>query len=579
MPENLCLGYGNNTDITYAVDNAETWIIYCINPYGRDFMTRYNANGVDINRDCGYMWNGEGNSSDIFSQLETKVLRNILRAHQFVIHISYHSGTEFISYPWSYREELTPDNANHDFLAQQYALNSGYTGIPYGPGFAGMYAINGSTKDYGYGATGAISWSVEISTSKQPSASLINYYYLKNKGAMLAMINYAIDQGISGTITDAITGEPVPATIFINELFPINTNKTAGDFHKFLTPGNYSVRIEAAGYIPQEISNVTINSGLQTIIDVYMTKGGGYFASSLVACNIPGNNPVDEGNTTAALGAPDNLAYSIGRDGSIILDMGTKILNRTGVDLRVYENDATPEVYTVHAANSPDGPWLLLGNGNATASFDLSATTLDQAEFIRISDDGDGSTQIPDAGFDLDALENLHPDTLTVGWVSGIVYNDLLPYFTIPGAIVILNNNGVISGENGAYMLASVTGEFEITATAPYYEDTDTIMVVLGDTLQHDMHLHLTEKASSTGLNNGFTVYPIPAKDHFMLNGPGGKYNMEVFNLQGIKLDDLVIDLDKNGYQYRTLKFNTGLFIIRLTNKSNSVSLKAFITN
>lgn len=574
----LCLGYGNNPDMTYAVDNAETWIIYCINPYGREFMTRYNANGVDINRDCGYMWNAEGNSNGIFSQPETKVLRNILRDHQFVIHVSYHSGTEFISYPWSYRVELTPDNDNHNFLAQQYASNSGYTNIPIGPGFSGMYAINGSTKDFGYGATGAISWSVEISMSKQPPASQIGSYYMKNKGAMLSMINNAAGQGIKGTITDAITGEPLLATVFINNLFPINTNNATGDYHKFLTPSAYTVRIESNGYLMEEISDVTINSGLQTTINVSMSRGGGYFASSLASCYIPNNNTADEGNTPAAIGIPDSIVYSIGRSGAIVLDMGTTILNREGVDFRIYENDASPEGYKVYAGNTPDGPWMLLGNGNATASFDLSTTILHQARYIRITDDGDGSSQVPDAGFDLDAIENLHPDTLTVGWVSGIVYNDQQPYFAIPGATVTLNNNEVISDENGAFIIAAVPGEFEISATAPFYIGKDTVMVVLGDTLSHDMHLQLTEKTNDLDSNHGFTISPILAQDYFILYGPDGQYTMEIFNLQGSKLDEGRIDLNENGYLYKTFKLDTGLFIIRLTNKTVAVSLK-FIVN
>ncbi len=575
----LCLGYGNNDEISYAVDNAETWIIYCINPYGRDFMTRYNANGVDINRDCGYMWNGEGNSTGIFSQPETKILRNMLRDHQFVIHISYHSGTEFISYPWSYRQELTPDNTNHYFLAQQYATNSGYSNIPLGPGFSGMYAINGSTKDYGYGATGAISWSVEISVSKQPPASQIVPYYLKNKDAMLSMINNAISQGINGVITDAHSGETISATVFINDMFPINTKKTTGDYHKYLTPGNYSVRIEANGYTQEEIPNVAIINGLQTTLNVSMTRGGGYYAGSLASCQIPNNNTADEGNTPAALGSSDNIAYSIGRNGTVILDMGTQVLNRTGFDFRVYENDATPEGYKVYGANTPDGPWLLIGNGIGTTSFDLSATILSKAKYIRITDDGDGTSQVPDAGFDLDAIENLHPDTLTVGWVSGIVYNDQMPFFTIPAANVVLNNNEVISDENGAFLIHTVGGEFEITATAPYYEDTDTVLVVPGDTLIHDMHLHLTESIKIADLNDGFSVYPVKAIDQIILYGPEGQYNMEIFNLQGIKMDEGKINLTANGFLYRTLKLTPGLFIIRLNNKNTAVSLKFTVSS
>lgn len=574
----LCTDYGTDEEITFAVDSAEIWIIYCLNPYGRENMTRYNANFIDLNRDCGYMWNGSGNSLALFSQPETKVLRNVLTDHQFVIHNSLHSGIEFVSYPWSYRETLTPDDANHSYLAQQYSINSGYLNLPYGPGFSGMYAINGSTKDFGYGATGAISWSVEISMNKQPPASQIGLFYLNNKSAMLSMVNHAVNQGINGIITDSITGEPLAATVFVSDLFPVNTFTSTGDYHKFLVPGTYSLRFEANGYLTQTISGFSVNQGEQTIINVQMIRSGGYFAQSLISCQIPDNNPEDEGNTPAIIGKPDTIAYSIGRNGLIVIDLGSSVLNRTGNDIRVMENDATPEGYNAYASINPLGPWSILGTGIGTTSFDLSATLLSKARYIKITDDGDGSSQIPDAGFDLDAVENLHPDTLTVGWVSGITYNDQEPYFVIPGATITINGNEVVSNENGEFMITCVPGDFELSGTAPYYFGIDTVTITLGDTLIHSMNLSLTELTQFHKDQSNFSVYPVPANDYLTLAGPIGNYVLEVLNTQGIKLDDLIIVITSTGYKYDTGSLMPGLYFMRVNEGDHECTLKFLIS-
>ncbi len=46
-------------------------------------ITRYNANGVDLNRDYGYMWGGEGGSPGPFSQPETQAIREHVLENNF----------------------------------------------------------------------------------------------------------------------------------------------------------------------------------------------------------------------------------------------------------------------------------------------------------------------------------------------------------------------------------------------------------------------------------------------------------------------------------------------------------------
>lgn len=568
----LCVEYGVNDEITFAVDHSEIWIIYCLNPYGRNFMTRYNANGVDINRDGGYMWNGEGSSPGVFSQPETRILRDLLREQQFVIHASYHSGIEYISHPWSYRQDAVPDFANHSFLAQQYSLNSGYSNLTYGQGFSGMYAINGSTKDFGYGSTGAISWSVEISVNKQPASSLIESYYLKNKPAMLAVINNCINQGIHGIISDSITGEPISATVIIDNLFPVNNRVTIGDYHKFLVAGTYSMKVFANGYKPVYLNDIIISTDSQTQVNILMQKEGGYFASNIISCQIPNNNPYDEGYTTGLIGPPDSIAYSIGRYGFLIIDMGMPIINRPGNDIKVYENDNSPEGFRLYAGTSADGPWHQLGTDTATSYFDLSTSSLSKARYIKIADLGTGQSQVPDAGFDLDAIENLHPDTLTVGWIKGVVYTQDNPV-PIAGATVTDGINFTLSNELGEYTIATLPGNVSVCSYYSNYWGTDTISVSLGDTTFYDFYLANVDKIQYLKSNTLFAA-PNPAKDYVIITGITGKANCRIYNAAGKLISDNQLDIDRTGHLIQTNMLSPGLYLINVYNKGRSHFVK-----
>ncbi|PKP50699.1 MAG: hypothetical protein CVT94_00720 [Bacteroidetes bacterium HGW-Bacteroidetes-11] len=533
----LCLGYENDPYITDLVNNREIWIIYCLNPYGRSAMTRYNLPGVDINRDCGYMWNGEGNSTSAFSQPETKALRGMLTDNQFVIHCSYHSGIEFISFPWSYRASQTPDHAQHQYLASLYASTSGYANIPYQQGYSGMYPINGSTKDFGYGAVGAISWSVEISVSKQPPASQIVPIYLKNKPAMLAMCEYA-GYGISGMVTDETTSEPVSANIFVNDFYPISTDPEVGDFHKFLVPGNYELKVIANGYEPQTLTNVVVSSQSSTFINVELQPATGQYARALVSSYIPNNNPNDEGFTPAALGPPDGVQYSIGRFGWAVFDMGTPVINGEGPDVIVHENDATPEGYTLFAGVTIDGPWRPMGTGIGTTSFDLSVTFLSEARFFKITDDGDGQSQVNNAGFDLDAIEGIVriPPVDSTGYISGFIYEYHNPTQVVEGATVYSGEYSTISGSDGFFLIRADTGNVQICAEhwSRWLYDCDSVYVNPGDTLNHNMYLYYVEKVSKMDYP-AISIYPNPSK------------GLAKISVQGNAVIEKIIALDNSG--------------------------------
>jgi hypothetical protein len=400
----LCLQYGSDPTVTNLIDTREIWLYLMVNPDGRVNMSRYNANGVDLNRDWAYMWDAWGGSSGPCSQIESKNLRSCMYNNQFVVHTTYHSGTEFISCPWSYRPDQ-PLDWNHIIqLAGLYSSVSGYSNLQFGQGYNGMYAINGSTKDSNYGMMGSVAWTMEISYSKQPPTSQIMLYYNRNYPSMIAMIEYA-GYGLEGIVTDATTGLPVTASIFVNNYYPTYTDPTAGDYHKYVLPGTYSITVAANGYESQTVNNVAVTSNSSTVTNFQLQPGGGHYVYKFAASQIPDNNYSDEGLTPAVIGEPDDVNYSIGKSGWCVLDMQYPIPDVSGNDFTVYEGDTSPEGYYCYAGSTIDGPWILLGTGSGTTQFDLSGSGLSQAQFIRILDDGDGTAVAPNAGFDLDAIK------------------------------------------------------------------------------------------------------------------------------------------------------------------------------
>lgn len=583
----LCLSYGSDPYITSLVDGREIWLYYCVNPDGRINMSRYNGNQVDINRDWGYMWEGEGNSPGSFSQPETKALRNCMSENQFVVYTNYHSGTVFLAYPWSYRAINAPDKPYINDLASVYASSSGYSNLPFAQGYSGMYPINGSTKDFNYGALGSVAWSMEISTDKQPPSNQIGYYYSINEPAMLAMAEYA-GYGIEGVVTDAKTGFPVRASIFLGNNYPVYTDDSLGDYHKYVIPGNYTLKVMANGYQTQIISNVVVTPLSPAVTNIQLQPILNQYAYKVASCRIPGNNFYDEGYTAACLGAADLINYSIGFGGNIVLDLQDILTDSVGMDLKVYEGDATPEGYTVSVSSSRDGPWTLLGSGMGTKSFDLAVVNV---RFIKIIDDSNGSFSGADVGFDLDAIEAIHPYSPdSLGTLSGFVYNALTG-FGLSGAEVKAGIYTTTSGANGEYLLTVPIGLYTVACASKimFATSCDTLTIHSGEAIDHDFQLMI-----NTGFENQIpdrplvSIEPNPFSDETRLRIKLAKLSathVEILNLTGNKVANLLqVELPAGEYNYpwngsddNGAKLPGGVYICRVSIGDSHKCLKIIL--
>lgn len=535
----LCVNYGTDPEITNYIDQREIWIYPMVNPDGRVNMTRYNMNGIDLNRDWGYMWDGWGNSPEAYSQIETRALRQFMIDHQFSFHTAFHSGLEMMLYPWYYRQDDCPDYDAISFLGLQYSIQSGYTNLPNYSGFT-AYGTNGTAAECYYGVMGSYGFTMEISEDKQPPASQLMHYYNINVAPMLMFIEQS-GYGIQGVVEDAITGVAIQARITVNDHLPVYTDSINGDYHKFLIPGVYSIKAMANGYESQLIENVNTWQDSVTTLNIQMTAldSARQYAHRVISCQIPGNNWADEGNTPASLGGPDSINYSIGKDGWIVVDMQYGIPDQPGNDIIVYEGDATPEAYELFGGNSMDGPWSLIGTGYGSNEFDLLGSGQTLVRYLKIIDDGDGLSNAPDAGFDLDAVSDLeHVDGIHLVMMN-VTINDSSG-----------NNNGVIDAGESVSLNIEIANNGGTTAND-----------IIGNLQTSSSFINITQPSASFGTlmpvqaaNASFSLdadasTPIgePVTFTLDLTASAGTYQNAVdFELNIGRFPVLIIDLDQN---------------------------------
>ncbi|MEO0115174.1 MAG: M14 family zinc carboxypeptidase [candidate division WOR-3 bacterium] len=403
----LVENYPLNPQVQYLVNNREIWLIPIFNVDGHIANRRTNNNGVDLNRDYGYMWSGSGSSPSPFSQPETKAMRLHSEANNITLEYEYHSAASYVNYLWDHHPQDPPDSGLIINISQRYAdstYGSSTTRLTKINGYD-WYYVRGSAQDALFGIWGGIGTTIE---TQQPSQqSRIDSICIANRRALLDMITLA-GYGIEGTVRDSITGEPLFALVqFTNPLrWSVYTDPAIGDFHKMAEPGTYTVKVSAQGYLTKIIENVVVPAQGSINLDILLTPTNTEenYIQKLVWVRRDRPDVAYHTITNSALGEPDGIPYSLGVGGTIVLEAKPAIQNLPGFDFTIIEADTTPESYTVYAANTWDGNWYLCGVGLGTTSFDLAAPNLDSARYVKIVDAGGGSTSDPYAGFDLDAV-------------------------------------------------------------------------------------------------------------------------------------------------------------------------------
>ena len=255
-------------DVTYLVDNFEITLIPDYNPDGTALDQRYNADGVDLNRNFPSPVGPTGQA------IENINFMNFLLDKHYVASVNYHGGALVVNYPYDHTYTLAPDN--DAFI--QHSLVYSSTNLPmYNGSFpqgitngADWYVIDGGLQDYHYWNYGSMAVTIEVSNTKWPAESALDGFWDDNLVSMLNWIK-AAENGVSGIVTGMDTGLPVDATVTIGGIDSITVlDPEHGDYYKMLDTGTYDITFAADGYITQTIPGVAVTWGQTTNLDVVL---------------------------------------------------------------------------------------------------------------------------------------------------------------------------------------------------------------------------------------------------------------------------------------------------------------------
>jgi len=403
--QHLTDNYGTDPDITDLINNREIWIQASVNPDGHEAGTRYNANGVDMNRNHGYMWNYGG--SGPFSEPELQHFREYSMGRNFSMSLTFHGETTYFNYCWNFTGENAFDKTYLHALGNVYTSWNGYTNTE---GYD-WYQTNGDTNDWSYGCRG--SFDVTIETPGYSEGD-IDEDWNDNRDAILYIAEQAAF-GISGVVTDVNTGTPLEATVTVHQHpIPVYTDPVAGDYHRPLQAGTYDISVWANGYSTATITGITVATESITIQDVQLVPNYEHYVMH-VCWNIL--DDYYESNASSwpemwphnALGPPDDVPGSLGKSCEVAYDMGEGfvISDNPGTDFIVYEADVGDgdEGFTLYGSSDGFlGPWVNLGVGSGTTEYDLSGSSLTSVRYFRLVDDGNGSSSGTYPGYDLDTI-------------------------------------------------------------------------------------------------------------------------------------------------------------------------------
>lgn len=399
--------YAVDPDAKRRVDQNETWIFPMLNPDGHELVTRDNANGVDLNREFGYNWDGWGASPAPYSQPESQLVREFLLANNVTLSVTHHNAGLLLLHPWGYSPLDVPDTDILQTVGTQYSsaaallLEKSWDD----------YETHGELVDAVYGLHGGLCYTTETPASCTTFAQS----YANNQAGMDAFCDVAIG-GLRGVVTDADTGAPVWAAMWMaGNAFPSYTDPVQGDVHRLVKPGTYTLVFWAPGYVPQTLAGATVTSPFAATppFSVKLKRGGNGHAFQVTACDQkdPNNAYAITSVPAQSLGPPDGQPVSLGVGGFIVLDMGAghAITDGPGVDFTVTEalvpGDALQEPYRVYGGHDQS---VLIGGGAGTASFDLSGSGLTSVRYLKLVDQSAGDPDSAFAGLELDAITVLN---------------------------------------------------------------------------------------------------------------------------------------------------------------------------
>lgn len=290
--DRLLSDYGLDGDITELVDETEIWIVPLLNPDGLELNQRFTAQGFDINRsfpafgtDFAETFFTDGMLDTAGRPPETQRVMEWAAANSFALAANLHTGALVVNYPYDHEpgvpsgtEAPSPDDPLFAALSLEYSMRNppmfasrDFThGITNG---SDWFSIRGGLQDWSYRFLGTPEVTLELSNVKRPAEESLPALWQDNEESLLAYLA-GVHRGVRGVVIDRVTGAPLYARVRLaNNPQPVFTDPDAGDYHRLLLPGTYTMHVDAPGYVTQVIDHVVVEEGPATRVNVTLHDG------------------------------------------------------------------------------------------------------------------------------------------------------------------------------------------------------------------------------------------------------------------------------------------------------------------
>ncbi len=302
----------NNKKYRDILNNTQIYIIPMLNPDGAVNITRRNSNNTDLNRNMGFFWKTVMFSGEnIFSEPETRALRDFTLNENFTMSFSFHTFGDIINYVWNFSPDKVPDTNEIVNLSNLY---KSFTNYKITEGYD-WYQTTGDLNDYSYGTAGTLDWTIEIDDSDKDGNIFRN-----NRNALISILKTS-KYGIEGVIHDE-NDLPVKATVIIDgrSVFYNNGN---GYFYRYLLNGYHHIKILAQNHETYE-NFIKINFD-KAFLDIKLNKKitRTYFTEKIISlkADLGKYNYTNVSMPQNILFLPDNKFFSLPFNAELMIEV------------------------------------------------------------------------------------------------------------------------------------------------------------------------------------------------------------------------------------------------------------------